>query len=364
MVTVEVGSGVCVLVAWTHFVLGISVLVKMHSKTGRENEVSFGDSSELLVIEFYEQGVRPTVTLLSQSEPGTERDKLTIRANLDDDELRADPHTTVRGYGKAVFQNFTSSIVMESNGMKKRLLSEFASLTLAFSLLISHRISIMTGGTSLAPQTPSEESVTESVEAELTAPLPDRSTWTDFEDTYHKIPVARILTAAKILFGGEVWTEEQLNHYKNFCYGQRLTLIKDPPDQIKNLLKGDSDRYVWRVFRHSALWLSELALAFAHVQEPDDYTLLPIGLFRGPLATELQDQVYTWQGEGPIRVNGDVWFQSIAFAMTGTSGSENITSASVVSERGWSVLYNTFGESDPCLAGKLRIVKSLESNFH
>jgi hypothetical protein len=358
IMTAEIGTGICFLVVWTHLVLGIPVLVKVHWKTGLNSEVSFGVSPEIFIINFYEHGVTSTITLLSQSDPGVEREKLTIRAGPDEEELRADPHAPAKGYAIKVFETMTTS-----GGMQKRLLSEFSSLTLAFAHLISEHISIITGGSSLAPQTPSDVSITESMEIDYTAPLPDINAWKDFEDTYIEVPKSKLATAVNVLFEGQKWSQGQLDQFKNLYYGKRLTWIKDPPDFIKPLLQEDSNPYLWRDLRNSALRLGQLALAFTQVQVPDDYSLLPLGLFQGPFGTELGDRVYIWQGEGPIRVNGDVWFQTIARAMIGVSGSENFTSACVVSERGWSIFYNTLGDPDPGLICKPMFIASLNIVF-
>lgn len=333
-----------------HTILGLPLCVTVHRETDQKYQVLFGNSPEAVVVEFYEGGVVPSITLLSQSNPEEKKEKITFRGEPEDDiELTADPHVPTQGYGIAVL-----SLILKGNGkVPKKLVTGFASMCFAFAIIISDNISMIVGGTDRLPHTPSNMSPTESMVEEYTNSPPPISKWEGYEDVYFKIPRHKIAKAIAVLFDGELLTQEHTREYESVFSGERLSWIKEPPAMLRPQLDKEKNQHLWRDLRNAALRLSQLALAFSYVQETDDYSQLPLGLNRFPMNSDLAHEIHIWKGEGPIRITGDAWFKAIAQAMAGVSSPwEDFESGTaVVSERGWSLFQNTFGDPDPGLIG-------------
>lgn len=343
MLIAKISQGLCILVAWAHFILDMRVLVRWHSSDGRTQDIPFGDANEMLFIEYYEEEIAASITLLSRTpENGAKEIMLKVEGDSDSEELRADPHMTTNGYGVAAFD----MAVQYRPGSRNQLLGEFTSLAFAFSLLISKHISIDTGYSS-----PEGEPSLDSKESTRI-----QKSWRQRPQIYAEISEQRIEEAINVLFHENHWSSEQVASWQTLYLGRNLQSLK-LPNSIRGLLGGDVQEQ-WYNFTRWATELSQLALALAHSQERADiYELLPLGLFRGQHRTyfgnimNLGSILAAWDGYEPIQVSGDVWFQTIARIMVGTSGGDDVDSASVVSERGWSIFYNTIGLSDPSLIG-------------
>jgi hypothetical protein len=352
LIAVEIGSGVCVLVVWAHHVLGLTVLVKVHRHDAID-EVHFGTSPEVLVIDYYRHGTNTTVTLLSKSDVTAESERLTIKAGPDEDEITANSRAPIKGFAKTTIDKLAPY-----PGARGKILHEMASVTAAFTILISKHLSIIAGGNNFLPRTPSDGSSHESREAEYTGEIPDINDWKNFEDTAIDIPERNLLGVIGILFDGQKLDMNRVNEYVNFYAMKRLSWIQEPPKGIHAIIQEWDDEFSWRSLRSAALVLSMLALAFAHVLEFDDFSQLPFSLSLGVFYnSSLWDRLYLWDGLAAIRVPENVWFEVIARGMIGQTGGGDIRSACLVSENGWSVFLNTFGDPDPGFIGKSEILK-------
>jgi hypothetical protein len=104
----------------------------------------------------------------------------------------------------------------------------------------------------------------------------------------------------------------------------------------------------WSSICFAAQRLSVLIIALAHVWDIASCESLPLsGSLELLTAHNLVRQLHSWNGRQPLRVSHDAWFQAITLLLVGHKAQVDWMHTCLLSDKGWSVFLNTFGESDP-----------------
>jgi hypothetical protein len=98
--------------------------------------------------------------------------------------------------------------------------------------------------------------------------------------------------------------------------------------------------------------ISVLILAFSNVADLtacDDFLLTG---FPTPVArSEVVHRISSWNGKSQIPVSENVWLEVIVLMMAGYRQTFDPRGVSLISNRGWSVYVDTFGDPDPSYTG-------------
>jgi hypothetical protein len=66
----------------------------------------------------------------------------------------------------------------------------------------------------------------------------------------------------------------------------------------------------------------------------------------------LFSNIKAWKGKSAISIAASAWFEVIVMMLGERLAATSLSEVCLVSNRGWSVFVNTFGEADPYFTGK------------
>jgi hypothetical protein len=314
----ETDNGVCSIVTWVHHILGLSVLVRLHSN-GKFVEYRFG-SSEVVIIDVRsdELSLSPSsgqilttgssITLLSSSDKET---LFKMVADPDENKINATFKRPAYRYGSDIIDR---SLPLQDG--REKVAAEMEAIVTAFAICISR--ALYTPGL-VFPYEVSEFRIYES------ASLPFAN---------------RKMKKKKVGEYVAKYSERAL--YKLPAPGGIYAIIEDWPEAL------EEDTEVWPDLRLRARLLSILFLAFAHVSDLPAASDLPLCQFLHLLSgCDLDNQVAQWDGSSQLQIKSNAWLEILAQLMIGHKDEVSHETTSLVCATGWSVFLNTFGDADP-----------------
>ena len=369
MVIVEVSYGSAVLTVWAHHIFGLSTLVRIH-EDGETIEARFGDAPEQVLIDVRrhleqsgpsgEPVMREhSVTLLSTKDG----DKLTLKAEPDDEYIDGTLRGPLRGYAKRLFNR------NKLNTQHPNLTKELALVTTAFSALYSQHLQVAavnespgafrdrwSGNHSEESSEPADGSGTRNTLNDLTF----------VEDVQSEpqtimpvdVPIDNLLMAARMLFDDPKLKSNQVQTYVDIFQNQPLNSIRIPLGTISAILNtlSTSERDSWWSFvRLTTIMMIIMTFAFAHVPKLEKCSDLPLYEDHSVLGeSTLSMKLLNWDGHSDIRIEAETSFEAICCLMLGQSSSLDLSQAALLSHKGWSVFLSSFGDADPGQKGKKR----------
>lgn len=363
---VEVSYGSAVLVVWAHHILGLSTLVRIH-ENGETIEARFGDSPEQVLIDVRRHLERPgpsgepitrehSITLLSIKDD----DKLTLKAEPDDEYIDGTFRGPLRGYAKRIFDRNAL------NSQYQNLTKELALVTTACAALFSQRLQV-----AAVNETPgafrdlwsdnNSDKSSNHLDAGGTDDAADKSTLgkdVQFEpatDIPVEVSLDRLLVAARVLFDDSKLKPIQVYPYIDLLRNQSLGSIQIPPGTISAILKtlSASEQESWWSFtRLTTVLMSVVVFAFSHVPQLEACSDLPLYEDHVVLGeSSLSMKLFRWDGRSHIGIEAETSFEAIRLLMLGQFSSLDLSQAALLSHKGWSVFLSSFGETDPVQKG-------------
>jgi hypothetical protein len=168
----------------------------------------------------------------------------------------------------------------------------------------------------------------------------------------------QILEAARMLFDEPDLSMGASQKYEALYTGVKFSNTK-PPSVLRSILQeraedaeadnaSDLADAMFFALQGEAVQLAVLVLAFAHVPDVADIGDLPLSSAGLIVRSRMYKKAKTWDGVTPLIAIGDEWFQLIALLMTGAERDDNeVDNTCLISDHGWSIYVNTFGEPDP-----------------
>jgi hypothetical protein len=336
--------GVCSIIAWAHYILGLSVLFKNHSSD--ETKVyRFGSSTEEIVIDI-NLNQHPSITLLSTSDKGK---LFTMKPEPDEEEIDATFKGPARGYGNRIFDK-----ILGFEDGREKVSNEMALIATAFAICISRHLCIAhpLNGIKFEDHRNDDEAYADvENDAALRGAPSEREKFTLLE---FEVLERRIHESAHMLFDNRKLKKKTIDEYVAKYEDRSLYHLEKAPHSISAVIEEwDKSKGDWPIICLAATHLSVLILAFAHVTDLEACSSFPMCERYSLLAlSDLSANVAKWDGLSAIQIRDDVWFEVIALLIIGQTGAMNLQTTSLVSERGWSVYMSTFGDADPSHTGK------------
>lgn len=326
-VDITTESGICSIIVWSHHILGLSVLVKIKNRQPCP-EIRFGSTPAQIVIEFDTGRTWKdnNITLLSLA--GEEL--LSLKPEVDEEKIQSSLKRPARGYANRILRSeFTEEDQVE------RLVSETSLIICAFAICVSknlHRAEPLRG---MDRSNASDKSMHSSThEGEL-----------DEVKLQHEVPESAVLRAARMLFDQKL-DKSAIYDYVQLFHGIGPLII--PPKSFGAILKECSDsNKVWDRIQFQAVQLASTIIAFSHVADLDDAADFPITTTAPVVMADFYDSVYNWDGESPILVENDAFFELVALHMLGDTGETDFSNVCLLSDRGWSMFITTLCDVDP-----------------
>lgn len=345
----ELESGVCTLVVWAHHVLDLTVLVQRGGKNGQSADIiRFGNSSqEQVLIEEVTADDDACIILLDSDKEHL----LTIKPDPEAEYnlIGSVNRIAARGWGIAVLED--SLRIPQTN--TKAIVEELQIVTSAFAFIIAKNLI----------KDVSETRLDSTVDGDLK---------TCRSPIVYNVDERCLLRASRFLFDNPRIRQGEINSYMVQYSSKPLDANLLQPAALEsvtraNVAEKNRDWRVkdeWDILCRSLRHLSIFLIAFAHVLnlvECQDLMFSGVAfseIFEHGLATQLEE----WNGTDSLRVTDDSWLKAIAVPLLGhrtkvwTLPWEKVC---LVSERGWSALISTFGDTDPAYAtaGSLRICR-------
>jgi len=382
-IVIQAPRGVCSIVAWAHILLGLSVSVRLDADSdGKEKFIRFPTNragiENVLIdarkhFQHEDSGEEPgfvkrayvlgeeTITLLSTA---TKEEIFRLSKDLDDNKIDATFKRPAKGLGSSLLD-----IATPPREGRERVMEEIKYISCAFALCISNFLHVartLPPAITQSPSRPLLEKIQTSFSIHPENDMHDAmSSPVDEGLLSYPVDRKRVFDAAKFLF--DVREHElptrQIEDYESLYTKRCLYGIKDPPSCIRPIftewLEGlQSDGGTWWVqLRDEAILISILILAFAHVVDLDTCGDMPL-CGRGHLQKQssLNFSVSVWDGQDQLLITNHVWLEIIKLMMFGhTRNANSLSDVSLLSNRGWSVYVNTFGDeglTDPIYLGK------------
>ena len=343
--------GVCILVVWAHFVLGLTVLVKLNPDDNTSTR-KFGADSEQLVILVEQPFSGPSVTLLETTSKHGEL--FTLQPDPDEFVIEGIIKSPARGFG---MQWLNSVCVMQGS---KAIVEEMKLISSAFAMIVAEN-TFMAFGTEMSHLY--DESDDDAVPNGLL-----------FAEGAMRMSTSggQLMDAAKLLFDDTTLRDSSICNYADVYSKTSLTsleptrTVKAVLDQMSPLQEHDRQQF-WFNLMSVARSLAVIILAFAHIQNLSSCEDLLLCNSPGILSEHvLVSQLDTWDGLKGLRVPEDVWFHAISLLIIGHkegADRKSMKSMALVSDRGWSVYLCTFGFPDPTFvhAGSIKVEKGVPS---
>lgn len=363
-VMVEANSGICTIVVWAHFLLGLRVAVRFYHESGegyREMHFPQTDDFSYQVLiymnishsqwaERAEHSLlgRPSITLFSSSTG----DQLF--------EMKEDPRggsisENFKRPARGIWQNFFEApeLLPRRTGREK-ILQEMGYIACSFALCISRKMYRKSLDRALIPPRLEQDNLTALREASDKCPFDEpQSPGTDPK---------RILESFSMLVGMRERDvlSEKCHQYASCFEGTRWDEIHDPPNSIRLVLEEwvaanifKSVPSIWTDLREAALKFSVIILAFANVAEIDACSELPLFARVDPIVgLDIVTQVRKWDGKADLLVAQNSWFETITFLMFGERNHmPNVQNTALISESGWSLYTSSLVQLDPLYVG-------------
>jgi hypothetical protein len=366
-IVIETSQGVCSIVVWAYLLLGLRVLVRLHSDSSESSCTEFRfpphqQQPEQMLLDVvvnpnpYKKfwgSQEPTVVLLSTS---TREELIKLKADQDDQPIDSSITRPARG----IANYFLDKATPQRTG-RERIMQEMRLISCWMALCVAH----------ILVMKPPDGQAEILYEAKRIAS--DSDSDDDAEDSglspYH-ISVTRIIDASRLLFDTND-RKSPLNiieQYASSYKGRKLLEVEEPPQCIIAIFeKWDRDsktqvnQRIWPQLRYTALKLSILILAFAHVTDIDQCCDLPLYELDNLLGrSSLFEEVKKWNGTRHITVKVDVWLEILSLMIIGHVGDDiafrfDLQKTCLVSNQGWSLYINTFGDSDPADRGRFAL---------
>lgn len=356
-------TGACGIVVWAHIILGLSVTVRLHER-GQVNVFNFPQNrsglEQVLVdvgFDSFEQALnqdreRPQcIILLSTS---TKEELFRLNIDLEVDVIDA----SVKGPTKALASNLLENVVPALGG-RERVLEEMRYVSCGFALCMARSLCI----DSVVAQRESHAKKDTKLETDTTP-----------RSLQYLVDRKCILDAARLLF--DVHDYElplrQVQSYETFYAKRNIHKIGDPPSCIRSILtewesidmggrQSPTPNWYWLAIRDTALNIAILVLAISHVADLVSCAELPVCSAKSVESllarSALSKKVSTWDGQCSLHVKQDVWLEIIALMMVGRKEATiELHNVCLLSDKGWSVYVNTFGDADPFYIGMSQLM--------
>lgn len=168
------------------------------------------------------------------------------------------------------------------------------------------------------------------------------------------IPVRRIMDAAQLIFDTVHWDTNLIEDFAALFDNKALNDVKDPPRSIAvhlhewNVTSGLEKGSTWPALWLEARRLSLVILAFAHVTNLSAAADLPVSERLGSIHSSCTFvNLSIWNGRAALSVEPWEWFELICILLQGAKDLDEIRKdICLVSNYGWSLFLNTFGDAD------------------
>ncbi|KAI0175891.1 hypothetical protein GGR52DRAFT_334574 [Hypoxylon sp. FL1284] len=331
MLLIETTQGVCVLVAWAHHVLGLSVLVRRVVDGQMRTDV-FGDEREQVIIEQVESWREYPVTLLLSD--GSHLFKLQADP---DDYIDSTYRVPARGSGARLLRRDVGRLCGSESEIQKE------------GMLLSAAIASKFWG-------------------KLRVVLDDHNEPPPVNSLSHSIPKSYLYEATRFLFDVEEISVEDIDVYCRCLKRSHLDTphrdlyrkMKFMPRKMRTVLERTKDaQKSWARLVDTCSELSMRIFAFAHVTNLSQCDEL--GIIEGT-QLRFRTRFKSWESINTLSVNPRECMGIMIQLMTGsTSDIASIKRTSLVSVGGWSVFMSSMTESDPSLVrrGAVSIIKGV-----
>ena len=337
---VESQVGLIPIIIWTHFILGLAVLVK----DSPDGNVIFGTIENPPIIIKWSPKL-PSHNLYSgvPHQLHQERSFVAPTIYLLDASLevvlKTEPHGNegiriegqechrLRGYGTTSLQRKfnTTSMVVDNDPIY----AEAANFAVAFALLLSKSMRRVPFKEQWAPSERSDEIPTQ---------------------CYLSTEQWRLFDSSKLLFWGLELDKRIINGYVEKLTGVSVADMVVPSGIRNYLQKLENDTYENNRYKfienikEAASWI----LAFAQVVDIESCAELPLTFVPGWMFCK---GVLAWEGLEAIDIESDAWFNLVLKMMRkDTRSGRDIPESEGVfltSHNGWSLFYNSVGDHDP-----------------
>ncbi|KAI1766178.1 hypothetical protein GGR53DRAFT_464580 [Hypoxylon sp. FL1150] len=310
---IDTTRAACVLVAWTHYILGLSVLVR-RVVGGQTITDMFGDGREQVIIDLHPklpEQCKDSAALWCRD--GTQLFRTTdLRANNINGSYRA-PAT---GWGARYLQHYARSAYIDG----ERLVREGMMLSAAFAWKFCSRLLIA---------------------FDVSPEVDDANNFMPYN-----VDGCYILEAILFLFGVEEISDEEfetIQTYVNHLCGGTLLDTSIPPGMLSNTGIIQSD---WEILRSACFEISVLIYAFAHVDNLNECIGLSIVEMVIP-ESHFKRLLTTWEIGSPLKVTALSCLDIMSKAITGDRRDPDFHQMSLISKHGWSVFLSSMTENDP-----------------
>lgn len=318
---IETDRASCVLVAWAHHVLGMSVLVRRVVNGQKKTDI-FGNEPEQVIIDLDPKWHNHSSAILMSSD-GSQLFKLSVEP--DGEYIDSTYRAPAKGLGARHLQRELRGL----DGGKGKLGREGMLLSAAIASEFCNQLRI---GVGTSPKISETEDL-----------IP------------YKVPKSDLYEATRFLFNMDSISVEDvqcIESYADLLHGTTLldTEMGDMPSTMPAILKDiDIVESSWKRLCNACFEVSMFIYAFAHVtnlEQCDELVIVEnrhMPPFRGKLSW--------WRIGSPMAVTVHDCFKIISQLMTGEMNLD-FTRTSLVCKGGWSVFLSSITESDPSLVRK------------
>lgn len=346
------GDGVCAMIVWAHYILGLNVLINTYiddpdsiEGTGPRQGVLFGKSfgQAQVIVNLQKRCSIPSVVLMAESET-----LFRFVPDIDEPVIDAIHKIPARGFGKHLLET-----LYLKNG-KESAIEQMVHITCAFVMILSRHLSGSNHPTGAFPMELDNS--------------PKANRWCSVSEQ-------QLIQIMRLTFdNGCIDTTTVEDHaviYSGKPFDERLEIPRPVLIAYQETHGDGLDsqllKFLWRAAVDRMRKLSVLILALSFVRncaELSDFLLCNAQNFSTTMeAHPLPRFVKDWDGKSRINVSANTWFHAVALLMGGHKANLDYGSMSLLSSHGWSVFIGTYGTSDPSLtdAGYITIYPGVPS---
>lgn len=355
-IVIETMAGVCGIVAWCYVMMGLRVLIRFSGNgTGREVRFPPDDSiAEQVFVEVHlpAQDSRlaqehaqheASITLLSVS-PKEELFKL--KTDPDSDNISSTFKGPVKGLARRIFEKITP----KRTGRKK-ILDEMKFIVASFALRIAKNLRREPYGGNRS-QDQLDDEVYDSNLHDY-GPL-------DVEALRDNIEPGVLLGTCQLLFSAsdESFPHKKVEEYVALHEGLDFPDLKrQPPTSLEPILrewKNHERETIWKELVDALTLLVVVILAFTHVTNLESCRDFLLSESLSVLSkSALCCNLFIWDGTDRVNAKPADWMEIIGLLMVGhrEAADLDLGDTCLLSDKGWSIYTNTFGDSDPSYIG-------------
>lgn len=320
MIHIQCNSGVGVIVAWAHHLLGLTVKVN----TYRGKQVTFGNGLEQVFVEHSD------TTSISLYDSSGDTNEILFVVNHGLAALKPISSTfrrPLRGYGKAVLLMQCSLFACTPS-----VLEDMMVITVAICRLI--------------------HGVLESENGRFSA------------SNNHRIAEKTILETACLFFDVEI-SEAAVVSYANSYRSRALDDRLEPPASVCFIPRAAAEtlQEVWLNFLDPSLELAVILLCLSFVDCISKCEDMLLAGSKSIRSHAFAREVIGWNGKSPIRINENTIFEVVLLTILGKSPKEEsgLKGVSLLSNYGWTVYLPSFSEDDPAMVEveKIKVVRGV-----